>query len=346
MVTLNDTSSNWFGDASVQINRYFTLGVFCFGVTGNVLNIPVLSQRKLRKNPCAWLFLISSFANLISILFGLTTRIKSGWDLDLTDTVPWLCKLRAFTVFSSRTIALWLITLATIDRWVLSSTHANRRKKSTLKNAQIGTLIISIASILLYIQMFYCYDVNLINAPLKCYGKTIACRHVTDLTYGFATILCPLFLMLLFGLLTVLNIRQSQRRARQIVPIESMQNNATVSSDNQQKRFKRKTDRHLLFMLFIQVILLTILTLPQSIQKIYSTFADKISSDSYDQSVNNFIYSFVLLLSFIASGMPFYIYTLCGGNIFRKALFNLFKTIGKKMFMSISLAFVLLYCNM
>jgi hypothetical protein len=331
MSSSNDTHSDWFDYAAMQINRYFTPGVFCFGIVGNVLNILVLSQRSLRSNPCAWLFCISSFVNLISILFGLTTRIKSGWDLDFTDRIGWLCKLRAFVVFTSRTIAFWLITLATIDRWVLSCVDANYRKKSTLKNIQKASIIIIVISLILYAQMFYCYDANLIDAPLKCYGKTILCRHLTDLTYGFITILCPLFLMLVFGFMTISNIRLSQRRTHNNNPIVLTQNNTTVSTDDQQKRLKNKTDRHLRFMLLIQVILLTLLTLPQAIQKIYSTFNEETSSNSLDQAINNFIYSFTLLLSFIASGMPFYIYTLCGGNIFRKALYDLGRMIVKKI---------------
>jgi hypothetical protein len=327
----NDTLIIWLNDTSVQINRYFTLCVFCFGVVGNVLNILVLSQRSLRSNPCAWLFLISSFANLISIVSGLTTRTKSGWDLDLTDRFDSLCKIRTFAVFTSRTIAFWLITLASIDRWISSCINARYRNKSTLKNAQKGAIIITVISIILYVQMFYCYEANLINAPLKCYGKTIFCRHLTALTYGFITILCPLFFMIVFGIMTVLNIRESQRRTHTINGDVSTQNNPTRNSDNQQKRLKSKADRHLLFMLLIQVILLTLLTLPQAIQKIYSTFTEEMSTDLLHQAINNFIYSFVLLLSFIASGMPFYIYTLCGGNLFRKALYDLGRVMMKKI---------------
>jgi hypothetical protein len=234
-------------------------------------------------------------------------------------------------VFTSRTIAFWLITLASIDRWISSCINARYRNKSTLKNAQKGAIIITVISIILYVQMFYCYEANLINAPLKCYGKTIFCRHLTALTYGFITILCPLFFMIVFGIMTVLNIRESQRRTHTINGDVSTQNNPTRNSDNQQKRLKSKADRHLLFMLLIQVILLTLLTLPQAIQKIYSTFTEEMSTDLLHQAINNFIYSFVLLLSFIASGMPFYIYTLCGGNLFRKALYDLGRVMMKKI---------------
>jgi hypothetical protein len=34
MSTLNNTSSNWFNNASVEVNRSFTLGVFILGSLG------------------------------------------------------------------------------------------------------------------------------------------------------------------------------------------------------------------------------------------------------------------------------------------------------------------------
>ncbi|CAF3701685.1 unnamed protein product, partial [Rotaria sordida] len=70
---------------SKQFNRYFSIFIFLFGTIGNILNCFVLSQSTLRLNPCAYLFLISSIANMISIIFGLTTRILAGWNMGLTD---------------------------------------------------------------------------------------------------------------------------------------------------------------------------------------------------------------------------------------------------------------------
>jgi hypothetical protein len=79
---------------SSKINCYFSIFLFIFGIIGNILNTLVLSQRSLRSNTCAWLFLISSIFNLISVLSGLTTRILSGWVIDLTDRIHFLRKLR------------------------------------------------------------------------------------------------------------------------------------------------------------------------------------------------------------------------------------------------------------
>jgi hypothetical protein len=312
---------------SIQFNRYFSIFIYLFGTAGNLLNCLVLSRPHLRSNPCAFLFLISSIANIISMTFGVTTRILSGWNMDLTNTNSFICKFRAFVIFVSRTCAFWLIAFATIDRWFSSCNQYQRRQLSSLKNAQRGTMIIIILSILLYCQVLYCYDSNLISAPLQCYGKTIKCRLLTDLTYALITILYPLLIMLIFGLLTISNIRQtySARSPRRILIDINEYNKKTLKSKNYQRQRWKKIDRYLHHVLFIQIIFLTILTMPQVIEKFYTTLTINIEKSLLHITIDKFIYNFVLLLTYIASGIPFYIYTLSGGRIFRNTLFNLFK---------------------
>ena len=174
------------------------------------------ARRNLRSNPCAFLFLVSSIASLVAIFSGLFTRTTVGWAADLTASITWLCQLRTFVVFASRNIAYDLIALASIDRWLSSCYDVHRRQMSTLRNVRKGLVMISVFSCLLYAQMFYCYEANLISAPLRCYGKTIACRLVTDLTYAFAANIIPLMIMLGFGCLTIVNVRQAQRRVHYI----------------------------------------------------------------------------------------------------------------------------------
>ncbi|CAF1340726.1 unnamed protein product [Rotaria sordida] len=318
---------------STQFNRYASVLILLFGVVGNILNILVLSQRALRSNSCAWIFLASSIANLISILFGLTTRIISGWTTDPIDHIGWACKLRAFVVFSTRTIASWLIVLATVDRWLSSSTNVHRRQKSTLKNVQRWTTIIVILSILLYAQQLYCYEANLIDTPLRCYGKTNACRLITDSSFAVITILFPLVLMILFGLLTISNVRQSQNRVRalQLPNINSIMNKSSEPiAGNTERKSKQKIDRSVLRMLLVQVLFLVIFTFPLSLQKIYSSFIQEDES-SRDIAINVFSYNAAVLIYFISNGMPFYLYTLCGGAVFRKALYDFVVTMKRKM---------------
>jgi hypothetical protein len=98
----------------------------------------------------------------------------------------------------------------------------------------------------------------------------------------------------------------------------------------QQERWK-KIDRYLKHVLFKQIILLTIFTLPQVIEKLLTTLTMNINKSLLHITIESFVYNFVLLLTFVASGMPFYIYTLSGGSIFRTTLFNLLQLLYNKI---------------
>ena len=302
---------------SVQLNRFLSPTVFIFGVVGNILNCLVLSQRTLRSNPCALLFLVSSFIDLISIVIGLPPRILAGWNLDPTAKISSLCKLRAFIVFSTRTMATWLITIATIDRWLLSSVNIHRRLMSTVKNAQYSMLITLILSILSFVHMFYCYEANLTDTPLECYGKSQTCRFFTDMIYTLITIIIPLILMVVFGLMTISNVHHVRVRVQQ-----TMNNSMTQLSARTKDSKFRRLDHHLFRMLLIQIVLLIILCVPQAIQKFHVTFKPFDSESKFEDAVRHFLYNITLLLAFIASGMPFYIYTLAGGKVFRQTFFD------------------------
>jgi len=313
---------------SIQFNRYFSIFIFLFGTIGNLLNCLVFSRPSIRSNPCVFLFLISSIVNIISITVGLTTRILSGWNMDLTDRNGLICKFRAFIMLVSRTVAFWLIAFAAVDRWLSSCCQYQRRQLSSLKNAQQGTILIIILSIILYSQVLYCYDSNLILTPLRCYGKTVKCRLLTDLTYALITILCPLLIMFLFGLLTISNIRQTysvKLSERALIDLNENQKKTLKSKNSSRRQQWKRIDRYLRHVLFIQIIFLTILTMPQVIEKFYTTLTINTKKTLLNITIDKFIYNFVLLLTYLASGMPFYIYTLSGGSIFRNTLLNLFK---------------------
>ena len=84
-------------------------------------------------------------------------------------------------------------------------------------------------------------------------------------------------------------------------------------------------------MLFIQILLLCVFTLPQAIQKLYSTLTANQILTPLNTAINNFVFNFVLLLTYFANGMPFYIYTLSGGTVFRTALKQLIQNIRQKL---------------
>ncbi|CAF2897795.1 unnamed protein product [Rotaria sp. Silwood2] len=311
---------------SEQLNRYLSSTIFIFGTVGNILNCLVLYQRTLRSNPCVVLFLLSSFFGLISILIGLPTRILAGWHLDPTATIDWICKFRAFIVFSTRTMSIWLITLATIDRWLISSINIHYRRISTLKNVKQGMIVCFFLSIVSYIHMLYCYGTNPLDGPLPCYAKTIKCRLATDLIYIFISITIPLILMIIFGLMSVSNVYRAHVHAPHMIQLFNKRNHPG------HKQLKsRRIDRRLLRMLLVEVLILILCCIPQAIEKLYITFHPFSSRSELEDVIKTFLYNIVLLLAFIQNVVPFYIYTLTGGTIFRKAFMDFIRIFNQRI---------------
>jgi hypothetical protein len=300
-------------NVTAQMNRYLGIFIFIFGFVGNTLNILVFRHRTLRTNPCAWFFLASSVGSLIYFSIGLLTRILSGWNLDYSAYNQVICKIRGFLVYVSAEIIAWFIAMATVNRWLSSSRQAHLRQMDTLKNAQRCTIILLCVSAGLNSPMFYCYDANLINSTLPCYLKSLECLYLGSIITAFPNILCPLIVIVLFGLLTVKNIRQFHRQMRPMNTIE-------LPNIGNQNRQQRKIDRQLLLMLFFQDTLLTILLTPLFIQRLYATSTFNNSKTALQTTIEQFIDNLLLLLNYAAFALPFFIYTLAGGSTFRKAL--------------------------
>jgi hypothetical protein len=318
--------SQWLSYISEQINRYLSPIIFIFGTVGNVLNCLVLSQRKFRTNSCALLFLVSSLVSLISILFGLTTRIMAGWNDDPSATINWICKVRAFIVFSTRTMAIWLIMLATVDRWLLSSIYIHRRQMGSIQNVRRGIIASLILSSLSYSHMLFCNVANMINQPLQCYGTTYGCRLMTDLTYGLISNIIPFVLMVSLGLMTISNVHNVHNRVQHLV-----EHSKNIEHVVHKDLHLKKTDHHLLRMLLVQAVVLIMFCVPQAVQQLYMTFKPFGSVSHRQDIINVFLYNLEVLMAFIASCMPFYVYTLAGGIIFRKAFGDLVRTAWQKI---------------
>lgn len=294
------------------------------------MNVLVLLQRPLRLNPSAAFLAVSSIACLIAIVSGLTSRMMAGYAADLTLTVKWICITRNYVLYTARTVALWMIAFATLDRWRSSSVNIHLRQKSSVKNTKQSLLIVLIFSCLANIPITFCYEANLTEAIRGCYASTYACRVITDLIYAIITTVLPLIVMVIFGLLTVQNVRYMRVRVQNLTFSLSHQHHRTAATGPERQQTKKR-DRYLLKMLLVQVTLLCLFTCGHPIHKAYTSIAANSAPPSVQSAIENFIFTLLTLLNFTASGMPFYIYTLTGGHIFRNALFDLIKASARKI---------------
>ena len=96
------------------------------------------------------------------------------------------------------------------------------------------------------------------------------------------------------------------------------------SNPNEQQRQYKKIDQQLLVMLLFQVILLAILFFPVSTFRFYLTFTTGLSKSTLQKTIEDLVYSIFVLLFYLAISISFYIYTLSGSSVFRKALKDIF----------------------
>ena len=299
---------------STQINRFIPIVLLLFGLTGNALSCLVFLQRALRTNPCTWYFLAASLSNM-AFLTTLLSPLLDAWneDWNLMNTIGGLCKFTMLVILTARSLSIWLIVLATIDRYLASSSDARRRQMRSSKQAARWIIITCVVSVAVWAESVYCFDGNLINTPIPCYTRSVECRFYNDITLALFTITVPSVIMLVFGLLTINNIHQSKRL------IEPSNTATNVSQGH-----SRKLERHLTRMLLLQVLLIVAFNLPNAGHVLYLSITFYQEKTVLERVTDGFIFNILLLLPFISCCISFYVHTL-SGSIFRQTLRQVFQ---------------------
>ncbi|CAF1092619.1 unnamed protein product [Didymodactylos carnosus] len=290
-------------NASVQLVRYFPMIMLIFGTFGNILNVLIFTQKSLRSNSCANYFLASTIVDFVSLYFGYITRIFSSYNINpSTSTLAIYCKFRTYFTYVALSMSSWFTVLACCDRFASSSQNVRIRSLSRVKIAKRAVCITVIIVSIIYGEMFYCFETSVLS--FNCLPKANACMLFNDFNLLITYSLLPPILMLSVGILTIKNIRLIRR--------------ISPTSKATSTRIKIK-DRQLMVMLSVQVTCIALLSLPISVQKIYSDLTLTWVKSVERQQIENFLSTLVVLISLMNSSTSFYIYTLTG-KVFRKEL--------------------------
>ncbi|CAF1247852.1 unnamed protein product [Adineta ricciae] len=282
------------------------LGNFVFGVIGLTFNVFVFTRPVLRETPCSIYFLAATFVNFFVILFIIPVRLLlNNFNIDLSTYNPVYCKIQSFVFFTIRALSCWLITMACIDRYLHSSPEISSRRWSSLKTAKISIALVSIIIPISYSHMFIFY--NLIQLRRSTGILVYSCTTQDPIYSTFINVwhllmysLFPSLLMLIFGCLTLKNIRFRDR----------------VFPQNVHRATRRKrTD--LLHMLFAQVIVIIICTGAFSVYQLYALFTSRLAKDSFRISQESAAIKISGVLSYFPHSTSFYMFTLTGST-FRK----------------------------
>jgi hypothetical protein len=312
MAATNVTTSQ-VSIVSTDIILGISVATFVPGAIGLILNVLVFTRPALRREPCALYFLIATFFNLFIVFIVIPVRILSnGFNTDQGSYNRGICKLETFTFNASRAVSCWLIALACVDRYLHSSANIRIRRISSLKTARIASGITSFTILILYSHLLVYYDINYSTNQAGTISSSCSCK-ITNYNSFFAYwhmimySLFPSFLMVLFGLLTVNNVR----RRRQVLGMRDVNNRNT-----------RRMSSDLLLMLAAQVMVTILSTLPFSVMRIYFIITANVPRDSLRLAQETIASSVVVTIPYFAHTSSFYLYTLTG-TVFRKELFTI-----------------------
>ncbi|UJR34119.1 hypothetical protein I4U23_021526 [Adineta vaga] len=229
-----------------------------FGNIGNLLNILLFLQKKLRKTSCNNYFVVSAFTNIIALNVGISSIIHAEIEpRDLTDIY---CKIEGYIMNVCLQISRYLIVVACFDRYALCSTNASLRKFSRVSVARRYVIPLII---LLWL-------VVPIHVPIFITVVKDTCAFVDtgayyNSIYGLILIgILPPGLMFIFSLLIFRNLKLRQQR-RQIHPLVQTHSLPTV---DEQQRLKIK-DQQVFAMLLVQVFAYVASSTPYTITVLY-----------------------------------------------------------------------------
>jgi hypothetical protein len=241
--------------AGRQVIIYGGLSILSLGLVGSFLNTVVfLSLQTFRQNSCAFYLTIMSVVNIGQMLTGFMSRIAiNGFDVDWTETSLFYCKFRYFAFQTCALLSVTCICLATIDQYCATTSRIAWQQWSNVKTAHRLVIIAALLEFAHGIPYLFLYDhVNMLNST-RVYCSSRNYIYLQYHTYIFTLTLTgclPIFITVLFGLLSYRNVRRMAYRA---VPL-----------------IRRELEKQLTTMVLIQVVLNCFTVLPFSIT---NTFA-------------------------------------------------------------------------
>ena len=225
----------WIQNVASRVTYYGPILILIFGVIGSFGSFLTFTAPTLRQNSCAFYFLACAVFEFLSTTYCLLTSFASTVIVNnLMHTNRIYCKIRTYSVYTITLTATYFVVLASIDRFVSSSTMHSLRSLSKIKVAHrvaCGTIAFAL--------------ITCIHAPIA-YDIRPTCSPAPGTLLIFDSLfiilwvsVIPHMLMLIFGFLTIANIQRSRRR------IFAQQNNL-ITIHNQDQRRDQKTNTQLL----------------------------------------------------------------------------------------------------
>lgn len=287
---------------AVQTTRVLVPIIIFLGIVSNSLNVVILSRPNLIHHACSCYFLSLAIVNLFySSVIMTINLLADGYQFDLSLSSSFACKFISYLLNLCPYLSLYLIVLASIDRYCASSLHVSIRRFNSVRVARwaIGLLFISLMGIMSW--AFFVFDLQQLGL-LRC---GIQSEFLSGQIFLFGLIVCyviiaPL-LMILFGFLTIKNIQTTR------LNLERISNH-------------RRTESQLSRMLLLQVGVHLVLVLP------FCTMFFMIILPIAVRTTMEFYYVYVIckLPFYFTFTTSFFLYII-SAEVYRKEFLRLFR---------------------
>ncbi|CAF0757721.1 unnamed protein product [Didymodactylos carnosus] len=293
-------------DITYVLNRYMSPLLVVLGTIGNALDIYIFTRKILKVYSCSMYFLAQSTSNLLFLYLVLPIRFMvNGYNYDSTILSWSFCKFSAYLLYALRLLPAAFLICASIDRYASSSSILKYHQLSQVKVTKftIPTIILCCFLFYLYIPIYYkIYQVP--TGARTCYITDSQISHYHNICYTIITSIIIPLLLVIFGLLTLKNIRQHRRR----VFIRQAHN----------ELLHRKRDSQVLLLMFYQTSSYFLLSLPIAIILIYTSFTTNYVSTKIIQ----FCLKFFIFLSYFNFIIGFFV-NVISATIYRQEFLKL-----------------------
>ncbi|CAF1648792.1 unnamed protein product [Adineta ricciae] len=214
------------------------------------------------------------------------------------------CKIRMYIIQITSFVYRWSYTIASFDRYILSSSNARLRKFASVQIAIRVLFGIVLISLIYSVYIPFVYEIKSLVCSIFNNSNMTLFTSLSSIILGA---FIPILIMIICTLLTRKNLKEKRER-RQNLSIR-----------------EEKRDRQALRMLFVQILVFIIITLPwmgYSINNVISSYTPNKTSDRI--IIENFITTMAGALAFLFPSLSFYLYTLTS-SMFRTELILLIK---------------------
>jgi hypothetical protein len=235
---------------ATQYTLYSGYIFFAFGITGNALNVLVLTQLKLfRDNRCAFYLTVESISScLYQLMIFTLTIFTSIYGDDGTGRFLVWCKLRYTLAQIASFSTYYMICCAAVDQFFSTNYRFNLRQICTMKVSRCLTFTLVCLSIIHAIIFGLFFD---IQPSVGCVIlNQIFLQYATFFIYPVLSGLLPIIIASFFSLLAFQNVRRIVRRQLPIL--------------------RRRLDRQMTAMVLIRVVFFVCLALSYSSYRIYA----------------------------------------------------------------------------